>query len=96
VTSHANLTAVTSWVPSLPITNGKSVSLKLIGKKPFTLISKLCSDRDELVEAVMSVGGPFMEDEQWGDMTNLEHMTLETIPSRFEVFLIHFHVFLFQ
>lgn len=32
-----------------------------------------------------------MEDEQWGDMTNLEHMTLETIPSRFEVFLMNLH-----
>jgi hypothetical protein len=41
--------------------------------------------RDELVEAVTSVGGPFMENEKWEDMTNLEHMTLETIPARFEV-----------
>jgi hypothetical protein len=41
--------------------------------------------RDELVEAVRSVGGPFMENEHWEDMTNLEEMTLETIPARFEV-----------
>jgi hypothetical protein len=26
-----------------------------------------------------------MENEKWEDMTNLEHMTLETIPARFEV-----------
>jgi len=33
---------------------------------------------------VTSKGGPFMEGEQWSDMTALDHMTLETIPARFE------------
>jgi hypothetical protein len=45
----------------------------------------ILNNRDELVEAVKTVGGPFMENEQWADMTLLEHMTLDTIPARFEV-----------
>ena len=51
----------------------------------FVLFNITLCKREELVEAVTSKGGPFMEGEQWSDMTALDHMTLETIPARFEV-----------